>query len=172
MNSLDSVPPATTRPDSSREGSDLPQRAICLAEEWVKAAKAEEPAWFRAQTRVFSRLLHDPEGKRLTLRLADEMLRLPDSRRAGQRFRDLLRRHGLPVHRSALDRAAMWLASKAAWVLPELVMPLIRWRMRGESRRVILSGERTRFREYLGRSQGDGFTINVNRLGEAVLGEA
>ena len=59
----------------------------------------------------------------------------------------------------------------AQWV-PAVVMPMIRKRIRGESAHVIISAEKEPFQKYLTQREADGIRVNLNQLGEAVLGDA
>ncbi|HXF61344.1 MAG TPA: bifunctional proline dehydrogenase/L-glutamate gamma-semialdehyde dehydrogenase, partial [Caldilineaceae bacterium] len=56
--------------------------------------------------------------------------------------------------------------------LPWLVTPLVKARLRQETRRVILPGEEQALRAYLRERRQAGVRLNLNYLGEAVLGEA
>jgi len=55
--------------------------------------------------------------------------------------------------------------------LPNLVVPPVIARLRQETRAVILPGEEGDLRRYLQQRRQDGMRLNLNQLGEAILGE-
>ena len=60
-----------------------------------------------------------------------------------------------------------WLAP----VLPTLVMPLARRRMRALVGHLVVDADERGMRRHLDRRRAEGFRMNVNLLGEAVLGD-
>ena len=54
--------------------------------------------------------------------------------------------------------------------IPTMVMPLVRRRIRSETRGIVLSADDPAFARHLARRASDGFDLNVNLLGEAILG--
>src|SRR6185295_7241595 len=56
--------------------------------------------------------------------------------------------------------------------LPGLVVPPIIARLRHETQSVILPGEEQDLRRYLSERRKNGTRLNLNQLGEAILGEA
>jgi RHH-type proline utilization regulon transcriptional repressor/proline dehydrogenase/delta 1-pyrroline-5-carboxylate dehydrogenase len=56
--------------------------------------------------------------------------------------------------------------------LPRLVVPLIVAKLRHETQHVIVPAEEEAFRAYLQQRREDGMRLNINQLGEAILGEA
>ncbi len=55
--------------------------------------------------------------------------------------------------------------------LPSLVVPPIVARLRHETESLILPGEDADLRRYLAERRADGIRLNLNQLGEAILGE-
>jgi RHH-type proline utilization regulon transcriptional repressor/proline dehydrogenase/delta 1-pyrroline-5-carboxylate dehydrogenase len=55
--------------------------------------------------------------------------------------------------------------------LPSLVVPPIVSRLRHETRAVIVPGEEEDLRRYLDERRDAGIRLNLNQLGEAILGE-
>lgn len=150
---------------------DLPERAVEMAAALLREAKRFETGATRARARRLARMMKDESGKRFTIRLADEVLRVRRARRAGRRMRDLLKLLGGPRCFEPWER---WLLRAGAWgarVAPELSVPLLAERVRRESRGVILSAEPGELRRYLAKRRSEGMRVNLNVLGEAVLGE-
>jgi RHH-type proline utilization regulon transcriptional repressor/proline dehydrogenase/delta 1-pyrroline-5-carboxylate dehydrogenase len=116
-------------------------------------------------------MMDDPAGKAFTLAMVDEVFRSSNSRQRAKLFRRLLQDYGVPRYLSWTDRLLMRAGATAAAVLPSVVMPLIEQRLRQDSSRVVLDAEPQPLHRYLHDRTNNGFRINLNQLGEAVLGE-
>ncbi|HEY2343643.1 MAG TPA: proline dehydrogenase family protein, partial [Chthoniobacteraceae bacterium] len=118
-----------------------------------------------------ARLMEDPAGKAFTLAMVDEVFRSQHPSIQARRWRGLLRDFGIPHYLNLFDRTLLGLGAAASALAPQLVMPLVARRLRQDSARVILAAEQPKLDHYLERRTDDGFRINLNQLGEAVLGE-
>ena len=126
----------------------------------------------RRQQQRLAALVNDPALRELTFALTDEVLRFQSNRRAALRFRRIVAEIGVPKSLGAVDRVAMRAGSIASRVLPWIVMPLVRARIVRESNGVVLSANDPAFRDHLAQRRRDGFRLNVNVLGEAILSDA
>ena len=70
--------------------SRLPERAVELAAFLLKAAEIHATRRSRTRAKLLAGMMADPEGKRFTIRLADEVLRIASPTRAARRLTDLL----------------------------------------------------------------------------------
>ncbi|MDE0802318.1 MAG: bifunctional proline dehydrogenase/L-glutamate gamma-semialdehyde dehydrogenase [Acidimicrobiales bacterium] len=77
----------------------------------------------------------------------------------------------LPSFLDGFDRALLRVGARLAPLLPRLVMPLARRRMRQMVGHLVVDAEPAALETHLGARRDDGFALNVNLLGEAVLGE-
>src|SRR5207249_147577 len=69
------------------------------------------------------------------------------------------------------ERVALLLGGAMAHYLPSLVVPPIVARLRHETQNVILPGEEEDLRRYIEERRRAGVRLNLNQLGEAILGE-
>jgi RHH-type proline utilization regulon transcriptional repressor/proline dehydrogenase/delta 1-pyrroline-5-carboxylate dehydrogenase len=102
--------------------------------------------------------------------LTDQVVRIHEPRRAARRFRAIARAGGADVAGpidGALARAGGW----ASHIAPALVTRLVVRRLRTQTRGVILPAEDPALARHLARRHAEGFRVNVNVLGEAILGE-
>ena len=153
--------------------SDLPlvARAVILAEQLLREA-AKEATWAeRWQAWKLSRMMDDPEGKMTTLMLTDQVFRYPQDHQKAQRLRDIVEEHGTPDYLPIWEQAMMRIGAAASQLAPEIVMPLVEAKMRGESAKVVLPGEDRALHKHLKKRRRDGMKMNLNQLGEAILGE-
>ncbi len=155
------------RPDDE----SLSLEAVELASEWLEEARRGMRSAEKKQAAQLARMMEDPAGKALTFALADQVFRPPTARRSARRFRDLVADYGVPRYLPTLERAGMRIGAAASVIAPGLVMPLVTAKLRGESEAVILPGEDARLRPHLEERRRAGMAMNLNQLGEAILGE-
>jgi RHH-type proline utilization regulon transcriptional repressor/proline dehydrogenase/delta 1-pyrroline-5-carboxylate dehydrogenase len=148
------------------------RRAVGLAEALLREARAQQTPDERAQAGKLARMMADPHGKELTIALADQAFRSHRPERIADQLAYLLDRHGVPKYMDWWERAALVLGGAMAHYLPSLVVPPIVNRLRHETQNVILPGEEEDLRRYLEERRRAGMRLNLNQLGEAILGEA
>jgi RHH-type transcriptional regulator, proline utilization regulon repressor / proline dehydrogenase / delta 1-pyrroline-5-carboxylate dehydrogenase len=116
-------------------------------------------------------LVQDEPGKAFTFAMVDEVFRSHRPAVQAAHWRALVSEYGVPSYFGAFDRLLIRAGCVAARFAPGMVMPLIENRMRSDSARVILDGEPSRLQRHLQRRVDEGFALNLNHLGEAVMGE-
>jgi RHH-type proline utilization regulon transcriptional repressor/proline dehydrogenase/delta 1-pyrroline-5-carboxylate dehydrogenase len=145
--------------------------AVRLAADLFACAQAVERSLERKQSSRLARLMSDPAGKAFTLALADQVFRPPTAHRAASQFRHLLSEFGVPRYLAPTERFALKLGALFSWILPGLVMPAVTRAMRVNSAGVILPAEAEALKRWLDERHAEGFRMNLNQLGEAILGE-
>ncbi len=151
---------------------DLAHRAVELAEALLREARAQQTADERARAGRLARMMADPHGKELTIALADQAFRSYRPERIADQLAYLLERYGVPQYMDWWERVALLLGGAMAHYLPSLVVPPIVARLRHETQNVILPGEAEELARYLLERREAGLRLNLNQLGEAILGEA
>ena len=150
----------------------LARRAVELAEALLTEARAQQTPEEHAQAKKLSRMMADPHGKELTIALADQAFRSHRPERIADQLAYLLERYGVPRYMDWWERVGLQLGGAMAHYLPSLVVPPIVSRLRHETQNVILPGEEEDLRRYLAERRRAGLRLNLNQLGEAILGEA
>ncbi|NKX93995.1 aldehyde dehydrogenase family protein [Sanguibacter hominis ATCC BAA-789] len=154
-----------------RTFDDLVPDAEALARAWMHAAQegaAAETTRERRTTRRLARLVADPDGLELALRFVDRVVRPRDDAVAA---RELARLRGRPsTFLSVVDRTMLGAGALTAPALPRLVVPAARARLRSLVGHLV-ADDGPRLGEQVARLRDQGFRVNVNLLGEAVLGE-
>jgi RHH-type proline utilization regulon transcriptional repressor/proline dehydrogenase/delta 1-pyrroline-5-carboxylate dehydrogenase len=145
--------------------------AIALAETWQNRANALMTQRERSRYKQLARLQSDPKNKILLTKLIDQSFRSRNYRRVADQIYDLLSRYGIPDFFSGFEKLQMWGFKGVGRFFPGLTIPLMIKKMRHDSRHAIISGEIDAFQKYLQRRKNEGVRININHLGEAVLGE-
>jgi RHH-type proline utilization regulon transcriptional repressor/proline dehydrogenase/delta 1-pyrroline-5-carboxylate dehydrogenase len=145
--------------------------AASRAEALLRAAQLAETAAEHARGARLHGLVTDAKAKKMSMALTDRLFRSSDARRSARAFREVLERfepeHGFPL----LDRLLLKAGGFGSHFLPGVVMAGVRARMRRESSDVVLPAEPAELAAYLARRRAAGTRVNLNQLGEAILGE-
>ena len=141
-------------------------RAVARAEAWVRAS-AEEPTPYAAQ--LLSRALADPAGLAFTTRFVDDVVRPADLTVAGRALVELAGRRTdfLPPYLAAAVRAG----GTGAHVAPQVAAATARRVFRELVGDLVVDATDAGLGPALARLRRGGNLLNVNLLGEAVLGE-
>lgn len=148
----------------------LVDEAVALAQRWLDAGRAE-PARASRSTRRLSELVADPDGLDLAIRFVDRVAR-PEDDRVAARELARLRSTGRPAltFLGPLDRALLQTGALCAPLLPRVVVPAARVRLRqlvGD----LVADAGPALACHVAGLRAQGFRANINLLGEAVLGE-
>jgi len=171
--SLTDVPRTTAVTTSDIEDAlisphDLADDAIALVRRWL-AESRDEPVDGSAQR--LAGVLRDPHGLDFTVGFVDGVVRPEDVRVAARNLAALtpLIPGFLPLHL----KAAIRLGAFAAPILPQVVVPAARTALRSMVRHLIVDASDRKLGEAITsiRGRGDGIRLNVNLLGEAILGK-
>jgi RHH-type proline utilization regulon transcriptional repressor/proline dehydrogenase/delta 1-pyrroline-5-carboxylate dehydrogenase len=154
------------------------ERAEALAAELAADADSRRRRAERRRAARLDRLLADRRGRDLILALTDEVLRIDSPSRAAGVLAGLTRAGPRLVDdwRAApflapLDRAALVAGGRLAPRLAGLVVPLARQRVLREMSGAVLPAGERRLAAHARRRSAAGIRLNVNLLGEAVVGE-
>ncbi len=147
------------------------KRAIELAEALLREARAGQTSEERGRAERLARLMEDPRGKELTIALTDQCFRSRRPERIADQLHYLLERYGAPRFMEWWERIGLTLGALVGQYMPSLIVPPIVARLRHETEALILPGEDADLRRYLAERRADGIRLNLNQLGEAILGE-
>ncbi len=146
-------------------------RAIDRAKLWQALSDREKTPDEKILLRRLDRLISRPDGKAAMVKLIDQSFRSKNPERVADQIQFIFKTHGIPNYFSAGDRLLVQLFLQVGRHFPRLSVPAIIARMRKDSSRSIISGHRPAFTRYLDKRKTEGVRLNINHLGEAVLGE-
>lgn len=155
---------ASTAPLADPQEAERRARAL-LTRALATTSRAE-----RRRSRRLGRLLADDAGRDLLLDLTDQVLRIRDRKRAARRLHDLVR-SGVPRSLGLIDGAGLRMLGVVAPLAPRVAEWAVDWRVGNETQGVILPAEDAPFGRYIKQRTREGFDININVLGEAILGD-
>ncbi|MEE9416457.1 MAG: bifunctional proline dehydrogenase/L-glutamate gamma-semialdehyde dehydrogenase [Acidimicrobiales bacterium] len=154
-----------------RSSAELTEPAVRLVASWLERATELETRTDRATMNRLRDLITDDDGVDFVMGFVDRVARPDSNAVAAHQLGSLVRASTLPDFLSPIDKAMLKIGARLAPLLPSLVMPLARRRMRGIVGHLVAPSEPDRLVKHLQRQRADGFATNVNLLGEAVLGE-
>jgi RHH-type proline utilization regulon transcriptional repressor/proline dehydrogenase/delta 1-pyrroline-5-carboxylate dehydrogenase len=146
---------------------DLARESVDLVERWLTAAAAVPEG--RAADRLAG-VLKDPGGLDFTVGFVDGVIRPEDPRIAAGNLAVLAR--DVPAFLPWHLRLGVRAGALAARVAPGLVIPVVRAVLRGMVGHLVVDARPRRLGRAIARIRRDGARLNVNLLGEAVLGQA
>ena len=157
----------------NREGETkrLAKRAVALARELQTRATELQTGAERRQLAELDGMLQRPADKVTVTQLTDQAFRPDSARRGIDQFLHILDTRGVPQFFHWFDRAALHGLQLFGRLFPGIAFPLAKQKMRRESARVILPAEDPLLNPHLHRRREAGLRMNVNILGEALLGE-
>ena len=139
---------------------------------WLIAADGAGSRQTRVAAGRLAAMVTDPSATAFAMRFVDRVIRPEDPAVAAGQLASLVEEAELPAFLSAVDR---WLLRRGARLgrrLPRIVVPLARRRMRALVGHLVVDAEPERLAAHLRSKATEGFSLNVNMLGEAVLGDA
>ena len=145
----------------------LTEPAIELVRQWLSATPANSNQ-LAAENRL-SAILKDPTGLDFTLRFVDRVIRPEDNRSCATELYRLAKFP--PKALPATDRAMIRLGGLFAPLLPGIVIPIAQARLRQLVGHLIADARDKQLTKHIASTRSDGTKLNLNLLGEAVLGE-
>jgi RHH-type proline utilization regulon transcriptional repressor/proline dehydrogenase/delta 1-pyrroline-5-carboxylate dehydrogenase len=124
----------------------------------------------RTNRKRFTRLFKDPNAIDVTITLTDEVMRINSVRSSANIFRQAAAKSSAEGF-GLLNDTGMKVLATLSRAAPAPVIRLVGERIRRLSRDLILPAEPVELRKRIERRARDGIAMNINVLGEAVLGE-
>ncbi|MFP5327905.1 MAG: proline dehydrogenase family protein, partial [Acidimicrobiia bacterium] len=152
-------------------GGSQTDAAVLLAERLLIDSARFTTRSERKRARRLARLVQDEGSRAMLVEIADQVVRIRQPDRAARRFAAIVRERAQADALGIGDRVALRAGAIAAPLFPRAVMPLVVRRLRKETRGVILPAESEPFARHVARRSAAGMRLNVNVLGEAILGE-
>lgn len=151
---------------------DLIDSSIELVSSWL--ARAED-ATTKREHRTADQLrgvIEDEAGVSFAMKFVDRVIRPEDHAVAAHQLSQLVAGQELPGFLSPIDKILLQAGARLAPLIPGIVMPLAVRRMRQLVGHLVVDAEPSPMAKHLGARRAEGFRLNVNLLGEAVLGDA
>ena len=150
---------------------DLVEKAINRAKIWQDRANELLTHEEKGIQEQMMRLLSHPMDKVVLTKMIDQSFRSHDSKRVADQINTLLKKYGMPDFFSKVDKLLVQMFLGFGRHFPEFTVSKMIDKMRHNSSRAIIAGEKAVLHAHLKKRKKQGVRMNINHLGEAVLGE-
>lgn len=145
--------------------------AVDLAAQMLKEANRTLTGSEKKIQAELSRMMRDPMGKVFTTYMTDQCFRSHDSGRVANQLVYLLEQFGIPKYLGWTKRIALGVFQTLGKAFSKIFVPLATLNLRKATAKVILPGEKAALKKHMARRRLEGVRLNLNHLGEAILGE-
>ena len=127
----------------------------------------------KSEQHMYGTMVTTPSDKKFIVRMLDETSQIRDRQKLAIRVKELIDQYGIPKFLDCFDHALFWMYQKFAYLplFNWVAVPLIKWRLRRDTSRVIIDAARPSLTEHLATRFHQDIGQNVNLLGEVVLGD-
>lgn len=157
--------------DAAGDANPLVAKAVYLARQLQERAQDLQTPAERRQQAELDRMIQCPHDKATLTQMTDQTFRSREAQRSADQFIHILDVQGVPRFFSPLDRTLLRGFQSFGAYLPGVAMPLVKEKMQHETANVILPAEPELLEKHLAARRREGVRMNVNHLGEALLGE-
>ncbi len=151
--------------------TNIPGQAIQLARSWQTRANELLTSEEEKIQQQMTRLLNNPADKILLTKIIDQSFRPHDPERVANQIANLLEEYGVPGFFGDVEKLLIQMFVGVGKHFPSFAVPKMIEQMRSSSSRAIIPGEEKELRAHLHRRRKQNIRMNINHLGEAVLGE-
>jgi RHH-type transcriptional regulator, proline utilization regulon repressor / proline dehydrogenase / delta 1-pyrroline-5-carboxylate dehydrogenase len=149
----------------------LIEAALDVAKLLQQRATALQTPQERRQQAELDRMLQHPEDKTTLTQITDQSFRSNSPGRVVDQMVHILDVQGVPRFFSMFDQALLKGFQSFGEYMPGVAVPMVKEKMRKETANVILPAEKDNLCGHLRERTREGVRMNVNFLGEAILGE-
>lgn len=155
----------------NHESQALAGLACKLAAKLVELAGQHSHPKERLLFHTLSSMLHDPIGKQMTTCLVDRLFRSKKPQHEQLVLKQLLQTYGMPRYLPDTAKFAIHLLGKLYEKLPQTASSLCKALIRFPTREIVIDEDPRAMQKHLQKRKREGIRINLNHLGEAILGE-
>lgn len=157
--------------DHSTGVDPVVQKALYLARALQSRAHVLQTPEERKQQTELDRMIQNPTDKVTLTALTDQAFRSEAAARSADQLVHILDVQGIPRFFSPLERTLLMGFQSFGSYVPGVTIPMVKDKMRRETANVIIPAERDVLCKHLRARRDEGVRMNVNFLGEAILGE-
>jgi RHH-type proline utilization regulon transcriptional repressor/proline dehydrogenase/delta 1-pyrroline-5-carboxylate dehydrogenase len=124
----------------------------------------------RKEQHKYAVMVQRPQDKKFLVKMLDESSQIRDRRKLAKRIKTLVDRYGVPKFFNSRDAFLFKLYQAFGHYFDFIAVPIIKYRLRSDTSKVILNEERPKLTKHLAERSKQHIGQNVNLLGEVVLG--
>ncbi|MGD8952334.1 MAG: bifunctional proline dehydrogenase/L-glutamate gamma-semialdehyde dehydrogenase [Desulfobacterales bacterium] len=145
--------------------------SLSIARAWQDRANELLTSEEKGIQEQMEQLMTHPIDKAVLTKMIDQSFRPRDPSRVADQVNAILTSHGIPDFFPRVDRLLIQMFLGFGRHFPAFTVPKMIKRMRGSSSRAIIPGEKDALHAHLLKRKKQGVRMNINHLGEALLGE-
>lgn len=146
-------------------------KAIILAAFMLDQARQIQTAKEKKHQQQLAGMMNDPIGKTFTTIMTDQCFRSHRPRRVADQLTYVIHKYGVPSYLPLDRKIALHAFARMGKLLAPVLVPLTVQLLRKETETVILPGEEKPLIKHMEKRRQEHVRINLNHLGEAILGE-
>lgn len=147
------------------------EQSIDLAALLLSEARRIQSHSEKRQQEQLASMMEDPFGKLFTTQMTDQCFRTQHAARTADQLQYLISLQGIPKFLSWDKRLGLGLFCSASPYFPRICVTLFRKMLKSETSNIILPGDPNKLCKHILKRKRQGVRVNVNHLGEAILGE-
>lgn len=149
----------------------LANSAIELAKKWqIKADELASQFDQKFNERI-QKMLSNPMDKVLLIELMDQSFRSSNNERVANQINFLFDKYGMADFFTNSERFLIFMFRNAGIYAPDISVPLFIKNVREDTKSVVIKGEEEPFNNHLKKRKTENTRVNINLIGEVVLGE-
>ncbi|MEI8184379.1 MAG: bifunctional proline dehydrogenase/L-glutamate gamma-semialdehyde dehydrogenase [Actinomycetes bacterium] len=149
---------------------ELAQSAVKVAKQLIAESEPNKKRYDKASRKRFSRLFKDPKAIFVTVTLTDEVMRITSAKDAA-RILKVAAKSATLTGFGLINAVGLKAIAVISIVLPKPVLFAVHIQVKRLSKGIILPFESSKLIKQIKRRDKNGIRLNINVLGEAVLGE-
>lgn len=147
------------------------EKAIELAGVMLEESKHIQTYREKKQQKLLARMMKDPVGQSFTTSMTDQCFRSNNHSRVADQLIYLIKKFGIPKFLNPWQKFQLFLFRSLGKPFSAIAVPLVKRMLRKTTSSVILPGEPNVLSKHIGKRREEGVRVNLNHLGEAILGE-
>jgi RHH-type proline utilization regulon transcriptional repressor/proline dehydrogenase/delta 1-pyrroline-5-carboxylate dehydrogenase len=167
---LDSLSPFTRT-----EQIKIEREVIELATQLQNEAEGRLKWTEKGQQKELARMVKAPLSRAIFMLMTDQVFRLSKNRAIFQKFIQILQDNGVPKFFGGMEQVALGSLKRLGFYIPPVFSPLAVWFikmvMKYKTKKIIIPGETENLESHLNWRKKQGLRVNMNHLGDMVLGE-
>ncbi|HRD55798.1 MAG TPA: bifunctional proline dehydrogenase/L-glutamate gamma-semialdehyde dehydrogenase [Parachlamydiaceae bacterium] len=146
-------------------------KAIELAALMLTEAKTIETVKEKKIQDQLAKMMQDENGKSFLIQMTDQSFRSCNPKRTISQINFLLNKYGVPKFLNKVEQLGISSIEYLGSFFPSLFASLTKQMIRKKTAQVILPGEPNKLIRHIRRRKKENVRVNLNHLGEAILGE-
>lgn len=149
---------------------DLAQRAVENTKELIAEAEPNQKLYDKASRKRFTRLFKDPAAISVTVTLTDEVMRIKSAKHAAKLLSGAAKKASISGF-GLINAVGLKTIGLIGNVLPKPVLFAVDTQVKRLSKGIIIPAEKSKLARQIKRRNKSAIRLNINVLGEAVLGQ-